>query len=241
MARNSYVDERLFGCAAPRSPKACSSPKASAGASPAKAASPCAAAKGGAVLLSKAHLDRMMQVRGEEGLGQGPKRTGPKRTRLHPPCLARYPPQPAPAPARPPQKSPVLTPEEQEAARRAAEARLEQELAAAKAARAAREAAAAEAEARRVQPKTEMELLRERERREVISKAQLALLVRGRGQAGTGTWYCQLSHQGRVKWLGLHFRSQPQLHQSLLQPQCRSLPPCHPCHPRRRRRTRSSA
>jgi len=72
----------------------------------------------------------------------------------------------------------VLTPEEQEAARREAQEQLERELAEAKAARAARDAAAAEAEACRTQPKTEMELLRERERHEVISKAQLALLVR---------------------------------------------------------------
>ncbi|KAI7840290.1 hypothetical protein COHA_006072 [Chlorella ohadii] len=140
VARNSYVDETLFGCSA-RSPKACGSPSSASGASPcrgspaaAKAVSPLAAGKGGAVVLSKSHLDRMMQ------------------------------------------KSPVLTPEEQEAARREAQEQLERELAEAKAARAARDAAAAAAEACRTQPKTEMELLRERERHEVISKAQLALL-----------------------------------------------------------------
>ncbi len=68
MARNSYVDETLFGCSA-RSPKACGSPSSASGASPcrgspaaAKAVSPLAAGKGGAVVLSKSHLDRMMQV-----------------------------------------------------------------------------------------------------------------------------------------------------------------------------------
>lgn len=82
----------------------------------------------------------------------------------------------------PPQKSPILTPEEQEARRREAEARLEEELAAAKQARAERAAAAAEAERRAVEeaPKTEMERLREQDRLRVISRAQLALLVRGK-------------------------------------------------------------
>lgn len=182
MARNSYVDETLFGCST-RSPKACGPHAPAGGPSPcrgspaaAKAAAPIAVGKGGAVLLSRAHLDRMMQVlAGAQGVTY--QLLMLRSVLPHMGCHSSSS-LPAPSHATRPQKSPVLTPEEQEAARREAQARLEQELADAKAARAAREAAAAEAEARRVQPKTEMELLRERERREAISRAQLALLVR---------------------------------------------------------------
>jgi ATP/maltotriose-dependent transcriptional regulator MalT len=93
------------------------------------------------------------------------------------------------------QKSPVLTPAELDQKRKEAEEKVGEEFRQAKAARAAREAAAAArvAEDMAAAPKTEMEQLREKERREIISRAQLALLVRsstdgrshaqGRGQA----------------------------------------------------------
>lgn len=78
-----------------------------------------------------------------------------------------------------PQKSPIPTAAEQEQRRLAAEEKLEEELAGAKAAKGAREAAAAAeaASIRAAEPKSEMERLREKERREAISRAQLVLLV----------------------------------------------------------------
>ena len=75
----------------------------------------------------------------------------------------------------PPQKSPILTPAEAEQRRLEAEAALEEELAASRARRALM--AQMEEESKKALPRSEMDRIRERERREVISKAQLALLV----------------------------------------------------------------
>ncbi len=83
------------------------------------------------------------------------------------------------------QKSPIPTAADLEQRRQLAEERLEEELRGAKAARAEREAALA-AEPDAALPKSEMERLREKERREVIHKAQLALLVGGGGCACGG-------------------------------------------------------
>ncbi|KAL4855002.1 Cilia- and flagella-associated protein 45 [Chlorella vulgaris] len=148
-ARNSFVDESLFGSARHSSPKSAASCGSaspsktarggSSGGSPALSAAtaaPASPGKAGGLVLSKAQLDRMLQ------------------------------------------KSPIPTAAEQEQRRLAAEEKLEEELAAAKEARAAREAAAAAeaASIRAAEPKSEMERLREKERREAISRAQLVLL-----------------------------------------------------------------
>lgn len=69
VARNSYVDETLFGSSARAksagaSPAKCggASPKRGAACAPGSPGSPGAVCKGGAVLLSKSQLERMMQV-----------------------------------------------------------------------------------------------------------------------------------------------------------------------------------
>lgn len=79
-----------------------------------------------------------------------------------------------------PQKSPILTPAALEQKRREAEERVAEELRQAKVARFEREAAKAAKAADDVAraPRTQAEQLRENERREIINKAQLALLVR---------------------------------------------------------------
>lgn len=84
MARNSYVDETLFGALTRAksegtpSPAKCggASPKRGAACAPASPASPGAIVKGGTVLLSKSQLERMMQV-GSSGRARRPLPASP--------------------------------------------------------------------------------------------------------------------------------------------------------------------
>lgn len=191
VARNSYVDDTLFGCskaACTRSPgKLAGAP--CAGSSPSPTRRPVATAshivgRDGSVMLSKSQLDRMMQVRCR-ALASFICMLAMDRVRV--PMLSSCCRAPASFPLWLLQKSPILTPAELEQLRAEAEKKLEEELVAAKAARAARDKAAAEAErAAAAQPKTEMARLREKERREAISRAQLTLLVGKRGFQGGG-------------------------------------------------------
>lgn len=105
-----------------------------------------------------------------------------------------------------------------------AEERLEEELRQAKAVRAGREAAAA-ADTDKALPKSEMERMRERERREVINRAQLALLVRGGGQLAQARAACSQGTKAAVGGHGPALDAGPAAY-------------CCRCVPRRRRRRR---